>query len=163
MNPIGVLVSPLVLTALNGQVFKAKDAKEVIDPAKVQSAADDVIAQVTTSLTGISHELMSIGVDAKTAIKVSGRDYSPVIDELANNIGNLKFDTALDEIVEQAKAKHTELQEKYNEEAKSLVASADAAFRAAQKAAEDAAKAAAETASDIATSAADAANSIVNG
>ena len=65
--------------------------------------------------------------------------------------------------VEQAKAKHTELQEKYNEEAKSLVASADAAFRAAQKAAEDAAKAAAETASDIATSAADAANSIVNG
>ena len=163
MNPIGMLVSPLVLTALNGQVFKAKDAKEDIDPAKVQSAADDIITQVTTALTGISRELMSISVDAKNAIKVSGKDYSPVIDELANNIVDLKLGSSLDEIVEQAKTKHTELQEKYNEEAKSLVASADAAFRAAQRAAEEAAKAAAETASDVASTAADTAKNIING
>ena len=126
------MVERMTYTAADGQVFEAEDAKQYIDPEKIQAAVDRCISVVETEIKGIVSKLQSLGTDSTDALIINGANIGPVIEEYCNSLGSVDVGSFFDGIYDQAVSKYNELQTKYNEEAKAKADAATAAYNARQ-------------------------------
>ena len=126
------MVERMTYTAADGQVFEAEDAKQYVDPEKIQAAVEKCVSTVETEIKGIIEKLQGISADATDALIVKGANIAPALEEYCNSLGSVDVGSFFDGIYDKAVSKYNEMQTKFNEEAKAKADAATAAYNERQ-------------------------------